>query len=150
MAGVKGRSGPPGHLHNSKYPWRSFWRRLALKSKDRWVASEVVKYAASLLSDKPDPSAGERHAIELASEAKAARLLIWTAIGESGFTHRGRDGLALMPAAEALPKFIGAELGALKLLGLERRARAVPSLAEYLKGKAEARIEPDRPEADDQ
>ncbi len=147
MAGVKGRSGPPGHLHTAKYPWRSVWKRLALKSKDRWVASEVVKYAASLLSDKPDPSAGERHAIELASEAKAARLLIWTAIGESGFTQRGRDGLALMPAAEALPKFIGAELGALKLLGLERRAKAVPTLTEYLAAKAE--IEPEQPKEDD-
>ena len=132
MAGRPGRSGPPGNLNAAQHHWRSFFARLALREEDTWVRTEVRKYAAGLMSDKADPSEAEQHAIELASEAKAARLLIWVAIASSGFTRRSREGLALVPAAEALPKFIGVELGALKLLGLQRRAKTVQSLASYL------------------
>ena len=138
MPGIKGKSGPPLNLNHCKHPWRSFWKRLALRPEDQWVASEVVKYAAALLSDKPNPTEGERRAIELAAEAKAARLLIWSAIQGTGFTRRSDDGLTLVPAAEALPKFIGAELGALKLLGLERRAKPVSTLEEFLAGESES------------
>jgi hypothetical protein len=61
--------------------------------------------------------------------------MIWAALAQSGFTRRSREGIALTPAAEALPKFIGVELGALKLLGLERRAKPVATLSEYLNGR---------------
>lgn len=132
MAGVKGKSGPPGNLHGARHFWRSFWKRRALRPVDQWVATELDRYSAGLLSDRPDPSEGERRAIELAAEAKACRLLIWRAIQQAGFTQTGERGLCLIPAAEALPKFIGAELGALKLLGLERRAKPVQSLDDYL------------------
>jgi len=144
MSGVKGRSGPPHNMNASLHHWRSFFNRLALREEDTWVRTEVRKYAAGLMSDKADPSEAERHAIELASEAKAARLLIWSAIAQSGFTRQSIDGLALMPAAEALPKFIGVELGALKLLGLERRAKPVASLSDYLNGAGR----PDAPPTD--
>lgn len=132
MAGVKWRSGPPRNMNASVHHWRSFFARLALREEDLWVRTEVRKYASGLLSDKADPSEAERHAIELASESKAARLLIWSAIAQTGFTRRSKEGLALVPAAEALPKFIGVELGALKLLGLERRAKSTQTLAAYL------------------
>jgi hypothetical protein len=146
MAGVKGRSGPPRNLNASQHHWRSFFNRLALREEDIWVRSEVRKYAAGLMSDKADPSEGERHAIELAAEAKAARLLIWSAIAKSGFTRQSDEGLALTPAAEALPKFIGAELGALKLLGLERRAKSVGTLPEYLETFATDQATEDAPQ----
>jgi hypothetical protein len=119
-------------MNASKHHWRSFFRRLALRPEDQWVRSEVQRYAAGLLSDKADPSEAERHAIELASEAKACRLLIWQAIAATGFTRRGRDGIMLAPAAADLPRFIGVELGALKLLGLQRRAKTVGTWAELL------------------
>lgn len=134
MGGKPGRSGPPLNTNAVRHPWRSFWKRLALKSEHKSVGLALVKYENALLRDKPDATEGERRTIELACEAKAARLLIWEALEGEGFTRRGIDGLALMPAAEALPKFIGAELGALKLLGLERRARPVQSLTDYLNG----------------
>jgi hypothetical protein len=132
MGGKPGRSGPPLNTNAVRHPWRSFWKRLALKDEHKSVGLALVKYENALLRDKPDATEGERRTIELACEAKAARLLIWEALEGEGFTRRGIDGLALMPAAEALPKFIGAELGALKLLGLERRAKPVQSLTEYL------------------
>ena len=135
MAGKPGRSGPPGNLNAAQHHWRSFFARLALRDEDRWIRAEVQRYARALLSDKGNPSEAERHAIELAAEAKGARLLIWAAIAQSGFTRRSREGLALVPAAADLPKFIGVELGALKLLGLQRRAKLAPSLTEYLNAK---------------
>ena len=138
MGGMRGRSGPPGNMNASRHHWRSFFARLALRQEDVWVRTEVQKYAAGLMSDKPDATEGERRAIEFAAEAKAARLLIWSAIAESGFTRRSREGLALVPAASELPKFIGVELDALKLLGLQRKAKTVLSLAEYLNGKPTA------------
>jgi hypothetical protein len=61
-------------------------------------------------------------------------MLIWAALRTQGFTEQHKDGLRLVPAAEALPRFIGAELGALKLLGLERKAKPVQSLDAYLAG----------------
>jgi hypothetical protein len=106
MSGKKGRSGPPLNLNAARHHWRSFFARLALREQDIWVRSEVTKYAAGLMSDKADPSEAERHAIELAAEAKAARLLIWAAIADSGFTRRSDEGLALVPAAEALPELL--------------------------------------------
>lgn len=142
MAGVKGKSGPPGNMHAARHPYNVFWRRRALRSQDRWVASEVTQYRNGLLQGRPDPTEAERRTIELASEAKACRLLIWRALRESGFTEQGKEGLRLVPAAEALPKFIGAELGALKLLGLERRAKQVPSLDAYLAGEENGQESP--------
>lgn len=132
MAGVKGRSGPPGNLNHVKHPWGSFWKRRALGPKDKWIAIEAARYRDGLLRDRPDPTEAEQRAIELASEAKAARLLIWRAIRETGFTETRDGGLRLVPAAEALPKFIGAELGALKLLGLERRAKMIDPIQQLL------------------
>jgi hypothetical protein len=132
MGGKKGQSGPVGNLNAARYPWRAFWKRRALRREDQWVATEVANYAADLVSDRPNPTEGERRCIELAAEAKCARLLIWKAIKEGGFTRVDAEGLTLSAAAEALPRFIGAELGALKLLGLERRAKPVKSLQEYI------------------
>ena len=86
-----------------------------------------------------------RRAVELASEAKACRLLIWQALREIGFTEQGNEGLRLVPAAEALPKFIGAELGALKLLGLERRAKQVPNLDAYLEARTSEESDGEHP-----
>jgi len=145
MAGVKGRSGPPGNLNNVRNGWETFWRRRALRPTDKWIAVEAAKYRDGLLADRPDPTAAERRAIELASEAKACRLLIWSAIRGTGFTAQGEDGLRLVPAAEALPKFIGAELGALKLLGLERRAKQVPSLDAYLEARTSEESDREHP-----
>ena len=140
MAGQKGKSGPPGNLNGSRHPWRSFWKRRALRPADRWIAVEAARYRDGLLRDRPDPTEAESRAIELASEAKACRLLIWRSIQETGFTEQRDGGLRLVPAAEALPKFIGAELGALKLLGLERRARVIDPIRQLLD-------EPDEEEA---
>lgn len=119
-------------MNATVHTWRAFWKRRALRPADKWISVEAMRYQDGLLRDRPDPTEAERRAIELASEAKACRLLIWTALRSQGFTEQHKDGLRLVPAAEALPRFIGVELGALKLLGLERRAKQVPSLDAYL------------------
>jgi hypothetical protein len=144
MAGKKGRSGPPGNMNNARHRWRAFWKRRALRPEDRWIASEVARYEAALLSDKPDASEAERRVIQLATEAKCARLLIWQTIrdADQGIIRKCKEGLALIPAAEVLPKFIGVELGALKLLGLQRRAKPIPRLAELLEAEPTDSKEP--------
>lgn len=129
IGGQKGRSGPPGNLNATRNPWRVFWKRRALKPEDRWIAVEAARYKDALLSDHPNPTEAERRAIELASESKACRLLIWTALKTKGFTESHPDGLRLVPAAADLPKFIGTELGALRLLGLERKVKPMGDIA---------------------
>ncbi len=54
MAGKRGKSGPPGNLNSAKHPWRSFWRRRALKPGDRWILPVLEHYTLALESDKPD------------------------------------------------------------------------------------------------
>ncbi|MEE8075868.1 MAG: hypothetical protein V3T60_09625, partial [Candidatus Binatia bacterium] len=52
MAGKKGRSGPVGNLNAVKNPWRSFWKRRALRPEDRWLAPVLDGYLDDLISDK--------------------------------------------------------------------------------------------------
>lgn len=129
VAGKKGRSGPPGNMNAARHGWSVYLKRRALPKSAQWAAIEALKYRDGLLRERPDPTEAERRTIELAVEAKVVRLLIWRAIREQGLTRQGEDGLRLVPAAEALPRFIGVELGALKMLGLERRPKDIGDLA---------------------
>jgi hypothetical protein len=46
------RGGQPGNLNGAIRPWRSFWKRRALKQEDRWIAPFIEKYSDELVSDK--------------------------------------------------------------------------------------------------
>jgi hypothetical protein len=132
MAGKAGRSGPPGNTNASKYGWRVLVRRALTREKDAWVNRPVDCYIDALRADKPECTAGEQHAIEVAGTAKACTLLILNELKQSGFTCTIDGALELTPAARELPRFLGVELSALKLLGLERRAKSVGTLPDYL------------------
>jgi hypothetical protein len=103
-----------------------------IRDADAWVRRPMELYASSLLSDKPDATAGQHHAIEVAATAKGCTLLILNELKKSGFTCMIDGALELTPAARELPRFLGVELSALKLLGLERRAKPIDTLAEVL------------------
>ena len=141
MAGVKGRSGPPGHLHNSKHPWRSFWRRRAFKAEDRWILPTLESYAAGLASDKPGLSEAEGRLIEIGQIARGATMLILAEAARSGFIHRVDGTWDLSPGAKELARFLSVESRSLQALGLGRRAQPVASLTQYLNGAAPS-IEP--------
>jgi hypothetical protein len=68
----------------------------------------------------------------VAATAKGCTLLILNELKKSGFTCMIDGALELTPAARELPRFLGVELSALKLLGLERRAKPIDTLAEVL------------------
>ena len=134
MAGVKGKSGPPKNTNASKYSWRVLVNRGLIREADAWVRRPMQLYASSLLSDKPEATAGQQHAIEVAATAKGCTLLILNELKKSGFTCMIDGALELTPAARELPRFLGVELSALKLLGLARHAKPVASLSDYLNG----------------
>jgi hypothetical protein len=136
MAGVKGRSGPPGHLHNCRYPWRSFWRRRALRPADRWILPVLEGYAGGLLSDKPDATEGEHRCIEVAQIARGASMLILAECARSGFITKDNGTWDLSPGAKELARFLSIERSTLQTLGLGRRAKPVGgTLAELLAPK---------------
>lgn len=136
MSGKKGRSGPPGHLHNSRHPWRSFWRRRALRAEDRWILPTLEGYASGLANDKPGATEGELRMIEIAQVSRGATMLILAECARSGFMRK--DGMTwdLSPGAKELAKFLSVERSALQTLKLERRVKPALSLSQYLEAKA--------------
>ena len=134
--GKPGRSGPPGNLNASKHRWRSFWRRRALRVSDRWILPTLEQYSAGLSSDKPNLSEAEARIIELAQTARGATMLILAEAARSGFIIQGESGWDLAPGAKELAKFLAVERNCLRTLGLERRAKPLLGLADYLDSKS--------------
>jgi hypothetical protein len=132
MAGVKGRSGPPRNLNAASYSWRTFWRRRALRATDKWILPVIESYACGLASDKPGLTEGERRVIEVAQIARGATMLILAEAARSGFVCKVDGTWDLAPGAKELGKFLSVERSALIALGLERRAKPVLSLSDYL------------------
>jgi len=121
-----------GNLNATRYPWRVYWRKRALRPEDRWVLALVAGYGDDLISDKGGENgitAAERRLVELATAARVAWLLAMASPGE------GARGEAA--------KFMGVELRCLQALGLERRAKPAPSLAELLAARAQEPAGPD-------
>jgi hypothetical protein len=139
MAGKVGRSGPPGNLNNSRHPWRSFWRRRALRAEDKWVLPILEEYPVGLLSDKPDASEAERRCIEVAQIARGASMLILAEAARSGFIQRVDGTWDLAPGAKELGRFLSIERACLQTLGMARRAKPIGgTLAELLAAKESA------------
>jgi len=142
LGGKRGRSGPPGNLHNCKHPWRTFWRRRALRAEDKWILPVLERYGSGLDSDRPDMTEGERHMAQIAQTARGATMLILAEAARSGFIRQVDGSWDLAPGVRDLAKFLQVERGALQALGLERRAKPVgPSLSEYI---VEKYVAPDR------
>ena len=133
MSGVKGKSGPPGHLHNAKHPWRSFWKRRALKPQHRWVLPVIEDYATSLASEKGDLTQAEHRVIEVAQISRGCAMLILAECAAQGLIVKNTAGhWDLAPGAKELSRYLSTELKALALLGLDRRSKAATSLPEFL------------------
>jgi hypothetical protein len=123
----RGPGAPVGNLNASKAPWRSFWKRHALRPEDRWLLPLVESYMVELESDKGDATAGERRLMEVAATARGVVLLILRHAADKGFVQSTvGGGWALHEGVKELVRFMGLERGALTDLGLERRARKLP------------------------
>jgi len=111
----------------AKNPWATYWRRRALKPADRWALALVRDYVPELVADKggdANVSFAERKVMELAAVARVCWVLAMT----------GGN-------LDAVARFVGAERQALADLGLARRAKPVPTLAAYLRQRAEEKAE---------
>ncbi len=138
MAGIKGRSGPPGNLNNCRKPWRAFWRRRALKPEDKWILPTLERYAGGLASDKPGLSEAEARLIEIAQISRGATMLILAEAARSGFTKPERGSWNLSPGAKELAKFLAVERACLQTLGLGRRAKPIQDLAKQIQAERQA------------
>jgi len=110
-----------GNLNRALHPYRTYWRRRALKPEDKWALALIADYIPQLVSDKGGTecvTAAEMRLIELASAARLCWLI----------------ALAHQRDAECA-KFMSIENRVLARLGLERRSRPVPSLASILAAK---------------
>jgi hypothetical protein len=104
-----------------------------IRGEDAWVRQPIERYVAALVRDKPNCTAGEQSVVEIAATAKGCCLLILHELKQHGFTQKTTAGLELTPAAKDLKGFLSIELQALRVIGLERRARTVGgTLAELL------------------
>lgn len=114
----RGRGGQAGNLNAAKDPWRSYWRRRALRKEDAWALALVSDYVPALVADKGGDVAvsfAERKVMELAAVARVCWALAMAAGN-----------------LDAVARFIGAERQALADLGLERRAKPVPTLQQLI------------------
>lgn len=109
-----------------------------IRDEDAWLRVPIERYVAALLSDKPNPTAGEASMIEVAGLARGCCLLIMSELRKTGFTHLVKGAVELSPAAIELNSFMCTEVKALKAVGLGRRARPVASLADYLESRSQA------------
>ncbi|MGH2359626.1 MAG: hypothetical protein ACRDGM_03675 [bacterium] len=138
MPGVKGRSGPPGNLNATSHPWRSFWRRRALRAEDKWVLPVLEGYATGLASDKPGLTEAEGRLIEVAQTARGASMLILAEAARSGFIVKENGSWNLAAGARELVRFLAVERSCLQVLGLGRRAKTVGgTLAEAIAASPE-------------
>jgi hypothetical protein len=138
MSGVKGKSGPPRNLNNARHPWRSFWRRRALKAEDRWILPTLEGYASGLAADRPGLSAAEARLIEIGQIARGASMLILAEAARSGFIVKEEGSWNLAPGARELAKFLAIERASLQTLGLDRRAKPIQDLAKQIQAERQA------------
>jgi hypothetical protein len=128
---------PAGNLNASRHPWRTLWRRGAVKPELQWIVPLMQRYADALEADKggaENVSAAARSLIEVAAMARGCASLILSCAGQYGVVEPADDGSNrwnISPGLRELPKFLKTEVSALLGLGLERRTREI-TLADYL------------------
>jgi len=130
-----------GNLNSAKNPWRSFWRRRALRPEDRFVLSVVDRLAEFLINDKGGPqnmTAAEVVLVQNIQIARACAMLCMQAIGEEGGFRLNADGQReATPGMRELPRFLSAERQAIQALGTSRRAAPALNLNDYLKQRSQ-------------
>lgn len=122
-----------GNLARTTNPWRTFSKRLAAKPEQKWAVTLAERIAAELMADKPNPTAAEVALIRGFAVAQACLLMAAGDIGERGaFDDEGQARNAL----RELPRYLAECRQTLALLGLERRIKDMPRLADVLSVKA--------------
>lgn len=146
MAGVKGRSGPPGNLNSIRSVLPAL-RRLRngkpLPPELARIAALADQEAELLIADKgglPNMTGGERLLLNVWRSARQAVLLILNEMVARGAVSVEDGKWDLQPGAQRLAKFLSEERASLLALGLQRRAKAAVTLEALL---AEAANDPE-------
>jgi hypothetical protein len=115
--------------------WRVWLRRRALHSSDSvWLRPLLEQYAVELYSDNPEPSAGHRRLIELATVTRGALCLALQAIS----TRPAESTTAeLMPLLATVTRLVQAERSVLAEIGLDRKARKADDVLALLSAPSE-------------
>jgi hypothetical protein len=92
----------------------------------------LERYATGLASDKANPTETESRMIEIAQTARGASMLILSEAVRSGFIQKVDGSWNLSRGAKELARFLSIERATLQALGLERRAKPVPALQDYM------------------
>ena len=106
-----------------------------MKPSHRWVLPVLEGYASSLASEKGDLTQAEMRTIEVAQISRGCSMLILAECADRGLMRQLPDGSwDLSQGAKELSRYLGVELKALSLLGLQRRAKPIGgTLAELLR-----------------
>lgn len=123
------RGGQPGNINSvkSKNAHAVLWERrgnTSLRPEDGWVLKLTAEYVRELEEDLGDVTAAQSKVIDLAVTARRCWMLALAA--------GTPEGLA------TAHKYMTAELRALQLIGLERKAKAPQSLQEYITNRRPA------------
>jgi hypothetical protein len=133
------RGGQPRNLNGAKNPWNVFWRRRAVKERDKWIIPLIEGYAAELLADRggiEGATAAERHVIEVAQTARGAAMLILKECSERGMVVVTDAGWDLAPGMKELSRFLTLELNALRTIGMAKREpKQLYDLRDYIRKK---------------
>jgi hypothetical protein len=143
--GKKRRTGPPkGNLNAA----RSVVPALKRLAQGKVLPPELERIclladfeAAELVSDRgglDNMSGAEKLMINSWTSARRAELLIWHELLSRDAIHVNQHGgWDLAPGLTRLSGFLWSQQRALTALGLERKAKPVPNLADYLRSKGE-------------
>lgn len=128
--------GQPGNLSASRSPWRSFWKRNALRPEDAFVLPMVESMVEGLVSDLGGPDAitsAQAVLIRNLQTAQACALLCMSRIGADGPFRISQTGETVShPALKEIGRFLGEVRASAIALGLERKVRQLESLKDVL------------------
>lgn len=127
MAGKKGRSGPPGNLHNAKSilpALRRLQKGKPLPAPLQRVTAIADREAELIVSDKggqENLTGGEQLMVNVWKTARRAVLLILYEMAQRGIITSDDGQWDLQPGAQRLVKFLAEERMALTALRFDQR-----------------------------
>jgi hypothetical protein len=139
-----GKTGAPQYNINGSpkaVRHRAFYRKLALPARFRFLVPMIEGRVAQLADMKGGPenmTAAELALLDLYRRAHGTGLLLLAEAHERGYVRVTPDGSwDLHPGAREIARFAEMERRILMDLGLERRAKPAPTLAELLAARDE-------------
>jgi hypothetical protein len=119
MTGVKGRSGPPGHVHGLKHG--AYSKALVVPAGREWVGSMIRAHHKALIEDLggEEITEAQRGLLRVAMVALKRAFLVEAELVEGGMLQPDGNTRDLLGRQVPLFKLY---VDTLKILGIERRA----------------------------